>query len=443
VEVILRQTPEVKAYSRRTGFSLGGDISETNNGDFFVRLNPLPRRPIEEVMDDVSDQVHKSIPGFDQFEPAQLMEDLLGDLTGKPQPIVVNIYCDDEETLKDFDDKVVDALGKIDGVKDIDPNINLAGDALDVQVDRVKASQEGVDPDSLTGDLQDLLSGKVATQVQEGDKMLDVRLWIPAEMRRSQNDIGELLLKAPDGHYFPLKRVANFQIISGQPEITRDEMKRVVSVTARSERDLGSTIADVKKMMDQPGFVPGNVRYTLGGQYEQQQIAFRGLIKVITAASALVFLLLLLMYESVRVAVAIMLTTLMAIAAVFIGLRWTNTELNISSLMGMVMIVGNVTEVAIFYYSEYTDFITQGSIIDRLIAAGNYRMRAIAMTSIAAILALLPLALDIGHGSAMLQPLAIAIITGLIVQLPLVLIVLPAMLALFGRRAVAVSHPGS
>jgi multidrug efflux pump subunit AcrB len=122
----------------------------------------------------------------------------------------------------------------------------------------------------------------------------------------------------------------------------------------------------------------------------------------------------------------------MAIAVVFAGLWLTGTELNVSSLMGMVMIVGNVTEVAIFYYSEYADFPHPGPVRDRLIAAGSYRMRAITMTTIAAILALLPLALGIGHGSAMLQPLAVAIIAGLVAQLPLVLVVLPAVLVLFG-----------
>jgi multidrug efflux pump subunit AcrB len=174
--------------------------------------------------------------------------------------------------------------------------------------------------------------------------------------------------------------------------------------------------------------VPPGVRVTLGGLYEQQQIAFRGLIRVILSAGALVFLLLLFLYERFRVASAIMFTSVLAVAAVFIGLKWTGTELNISSLMGMVMIVGNVTEVAIFYYSEYADFLTDGSMIDRLIAAGNYRMRAIMMTTVAAILALLPLAMNLGQGSGMLQPLAIAIITGLVVQLPLVLIVFPALL---------------
>jgi multidrug efflux pump subunit AcrB len=165
--------------------------------------------------------------------------------------------------------------------------------------------------------------------------------------------------------------------------------------------------------------------------YEQQQIAFKGMIRVIVAAATLVFLLLLFLYESFRVAIAIMLTTISAIAIVFVGLWITGTELNISSMMGMVMIVGNVTEVAIFYYSEYVDFPGEGSPIDRYIAAGVYRMRAITMTTVAAILALLPLALGIGQGSGMLQPLAIAIIAGLVAQLPLVLVLLPALLAMF------------
>ena len=223
--------------------------------------------------------------------------------------------------------------------------------------------------------------------------------------------------------------------ITGQPEITRENLKRVVSITGRiSGRDLGSTVRDVQKIIEQPGMLPASVRYTLGGLYEQQQIAFKGMLRVIAAASALVFLLLLFLYESFRVTIAIMLTTLTAIAVVFIGLWITHTELNISSMMGMVMIVGNVTEVAIFYYSEYADFLSEGSPRERLIAAGTFRMRAITMTTAAAILALLPLALGIGQGSGMLQPLAIAITVGLMAQLPLVLVVLPALLSMFGPK---------
>ena len=431
VEAIIQAIPEVQTYSRRTGYSLGGDLTESNMGDYFVRLKPLPRRPIKEIMDGVQTKVEHTVPGLD-IELAQLMEDRIGDLTGKPEPVVVNIYSDDERQLADLSNKVQDALGKINGVQEVRNGIIPAGDALDIEVDRVRASLEGVDPDSLTRSLGDLLSGNVTTQVQRGPKLVGVRVWVPRGVRKTSRDILELPLRAPDGHVFPLERVARVTILSGQPEITRDNLKRYVAVTARSTRDLGSTIADVRKTLDAAGFLPPGIRYTLGGLYEQQQIAFQGMLRVICAAAVLVFVLLLFLYESFRVAISIMLTTGLAIGSVFIGLWLTGTELNVSSLMGMVMIVGNVTEVAIFFYSEYADTGLELPLRERLIAAGNFRMRAILMSSLAAILALLPLALGIGQGSGMLQPLAIAIIAGLIVQFPLVLLVLPMLLALWG-----------
>jgi multidrug efflux pump subunit AcrB len=365
-----------------------------------------------------------------EIETAQLMEDLIGDLAGKPEPVVVKLYADDQAVLQQRAEEVKQALEKIPGVKEVKSGVVPAGDALNIEIDRVKASLEGVDPESLTRSLGDLIGGAVPTRVQQGPKLIDVRVWVPAAARRTTDDIAKLPLRAPDGHVFPLQRVATLTTIAGQPEITREDLKRMIAVTGRSDRDLGSTIRDVKAVLDKPGFLQG-MRYTLGGLYEQQQIAFRSLLGVILAAAALVFLLLLVLYESFRVALSIMLTTVLAIAAVFIGLWVTKTELNISSIMGLVMIVGNVTEVAIFFYSEYVATPSAQPGIDRLIAAGSHRMRAITMTTVAAILALLPLALGIGGGSGMLQPLAIAIIVGLIAQLPLTLVALPVLLRIF------------
>jgi multidrug efflux pump subunit AcrB len=229
--------------------------------------------------------------------------------------------------------------------------------------------------------------------------------------------------------------VATLRTVTGQPEITRDDLKRMVAVTARiSGRDLGSTIRDVQAVLQRPGLIPAGATYRLGGLYEQQRIAFRGLLVVIIAAIALVFLLLLFLYESLRVAAAMLLTTMLVQTAVFMGLWLTRTELNITSIMGMTMIVGIATEVAIFYYSEYAGLPDDPSAAPRLITAGVNRMRAITMTTVAAILALLPLALGLGQGAAMQQPLAIAIIAGLIAQLPMVLIVLPAVLRLLHPR---------
>ena len=201
IEQILKDTPEVQTYSRRTGFSLGGDIQETNMGDFFVRLKPFPRRPIDEVMDDVRTQIEHTLPGMD-VELAQLMEDLIGDLTGRPEPIVVNIFSDDEKELSELAPKLADEISKVPNVVGVEPGIILAGDALNVEVDRVKASLEGVDADAVTKSLSDLLSGSVTTQVQQGPKLVDVRVWIPKDIRQNTRDVGELPIRAPMGMSF-------------------------------------------------------------------------------------------------------------------------------------------------------------------------------------------------------------------------------------------------
>ncbi|MGB7930736.1 MAG: efflux RND transporter permease subunit, partial [Gammaproteobacteria bacterium] len=428
VEGILSATPEVQSYSRRTGLQLGGGLTEANSGDLFVRLKPLPRRPLEEVMTDVRRRVEHTVPGL-QIETLQLMEDLIGDLTAVPQPIEVIIFSDDPGVLETTARAVAEGIKTVDGVEEVKSGIVLAGDALDIKVDRVKAALEGMEPEAITRQLNDALTGNVTTQIPRGPKLIGVRVWTARDVRATVPDLEKLLLRAPDGHLFPLKRVATLKSVTGQPEITREDLKRMVAVTARiSGRDLGSTIRDVQTVLQRPGLIPAGATYRLGGLYEQQRIAFHGLLVVIIAAIALVFLLLLFLYENLRVAAAMLFTTLLVQAAVFMGLWLTHTELNITSIMGMTMVVGIATEVAIFYYSEYAGLSGEQAASQRLVVAGVNRMRAITMTTVAAILALLPLALGLGQGSAMQQPLAIAIIAGLIAQLPMVLVVLPTVL---------------
>src|SRR5438094_248915 len=437
VESVLQETPEVQTYSRRTGLQLGGGITEANTGDFFVRLKPFPRRGIEEVMNDGRDEIEKNIPGH-QGDVLPMMEDLIGDLTSVPQPIEIKLFSDDEQLLRTLPPRVVDAISKVRGVVEVKNGIVPAGDALNIQVDRVKVGLEGMDPEAVTKALTGFLSGNVTTHVQQGPKLIGVRVWIPRDARETMRNIDNLLLRAPDDHLFPLKRVATLIPVSGQPEIMRDDLKRMVAVTARiSGRDLGSTVREVKRKLVSSGLIPNDVLYHFGGLYEQQQIAFRGLTIILITAIVLVFLLLLFIYESFRVAFALLLVPIFDVAGVFIGLWVTGTEFNITSRMGRPMIVGIVTEIAIFYYSEFRSLPASD---DRLILSGTNRMRAISMTTFAAILALLPLALGIGHGSALQQPLAIAIISGLICSLPLVLIILPALLAIFDPGASTRSH---
>ena len=431
VEGILRKTPEVQTYSRRTGLQLGGGVTEAYQGDFFIRLKPFPRRPIDDVMDDIRKRVENSVPGL-RIEEAQLLEDMIGDFTGVPQPVEIKIYSDNGKLLDELGPKVADLISKVPGVVDVDNGIVLAGDALDIKVDRVKAALEGMDPEIVTKDIKALLSGIVTTQIQKEPKMIGVRVWIPEKFRAAENKLAQLQLRAPDGHLFPLGRIAAITAITGQPQITRDNLKRMVAVTGRiSGRDMGSVIHDVKKVLARPGLFPQGVYYSLGGLYKQQRIAFAGLMAVFAAAVALIFLLLLYLYESFRVAASILATSLLAVMGVFIGLFITGTELNISAMMGMTMIIGIATEVAIFYVSEYYELSQDLDSKEALILAGKNRMRPIAMTTFAAILDLMPLAIGIGQGAAMLKPLAIAIISGLVVQLPLVLFILPVIFYVF------------
>jgi CzcA family heavy metal efflux pump len=436
VEEVLRATPEVLTFSRRTGTQLGGGITEASEGDFFIRLKQLPRRPIDEVMADVRDRIERAVPGLN-VELLQLMEDLIGDLTAVPQPVEIKIFGDDVDALLATAPKVADAISRVPGIVSVNDGIRLAGDALTITVDRQKAALEGLDPASITTQVNAFLSGIVATPIQIGPQTINVRVWPSARSRRFTSDLDRMLLRTPDGHLVVLSRVASLQRVVGQPQVVRDNLKRMIPVTARIEgRDIGSTVNDVKIALAKQGLIPAQLYYELGGLYKEQQSAFVQLTIIFVAAVSLVFVLLLFLYEDFTIAAQVLLVPIVAVSAVFVGLFLTGVDLNISALMGLTMVVGIVTEVAIFYFSEYERLKKEGMPVERaLVAAGGSRLRPIAMTTIAAALALLPLALAVGQGAEMQQPLAIAIISGLAIQLPLVLLIMPVtFFALIQRR---------
>ncbi|MER3546258.1 MAG: transporter, partial [Rhodanobacteraceae bacterium] len=385
VEAIIRANPYVDTYSRRTGLQLGGGLSEANIGDYFIRLKNGSRPPIEAVMDEIRTKVERQVPGL-HINLAQLMEDLIGDLTEVPQPIEIKLFADDANMLNATAKKVALQIGKINGVVGVLDGVVPAGDALEVRVDPVKAALSGVDPQSVARQVAAAAAGTVAAQLPQGPKMVGVRVWLPPSSRARIEQLEKLPISDGNGHVFPLARVASFTAQHGQPEIDRENLKRMVAVTGRiSGRDLGSTIQDVKKVLDARNELPGGMYYELGGLYQQQQQAFHGLELVLLAAIALVFTLLLFLYESFRVAIAVLLMPLLAICAVFIGLWITGIELNISAMMGMTMIVGIVTEIAIFYFSEFAQVQKEQAEAWRedpqraqrhaLLAAGRNRMR--------------------------------------------------------------------
>ena len=430
VENIIRANPNVDTYSRRTGLQLGAGLTEANEGDFFIRLKHGKRAPVEDVMNDIRTEVAAKVPGLG-IELAQLMEDLIGDLVAVPQPIEVKLFGDVPKELETAALATAKTLGGLAGIVDIKNGLNPAGDALLVEVNPVKAAAEGMTPAAVTQQVATLANGEIATQLPRGPKTVGVRVWMPPADRQRIAEFDRLRIDAPDGHSFALGRVATLREVRGQAEVTRDNLKRLVAVTARiTGRDLGAAIATVKAALDKPGALPAGVYYQLGGLYEQQQIAFRGLLIVLIAALALVFTLLLFLYERVRVALVVLAMPLLALPAVFVGLWVAGVTLNISAMMGMTVVVGIVTEVAIFFVSELQHQLLTHSLAEAVLRARAERLRPIVMSALAALLTLMPLALAIGEGAEMQQPLAIAIVAGLVLEVPLVLVVLPALLQL-------------
>lgn len=434
VEGILAQTPEVTSYSRRTGLQLGGGITEANEGDYFIRLRPQPRAPIEEVMNSVRGRVEREVPGL-EIEFAQLMEDLIGDLTAVPQPIEVKLFGPDAGVLREQAVRVAAAIDPLPGVVDVKSGVVLAGDAVRIRVDRLKAEMLGLDPDTVTRLGRIALEGDVTTAVQRGEKTVGIRVWTAPDVRSRFDRIRDLRLFTPGGTLVRLGQVATLETEVGQPQLTREDLKSMVAVTGRIfGRDLGSVMRDVRQAVSGVA-LPAGVYIEYGGLYQEQQSSFRGLLTVLVAAALLVFLVLLYQYESFAAPVAILVMDLFAATAVFSGLWWTGTELNISSLMGLTMILGISSEAAVFFMTQWKDSLGRVPFGEALVEAGRLRFRPIVMTALAAILALLPLALGIGQGAAMLQPLAIAIIAGLVLTLPAVLLLLPVLFSLLrGER---------
>ena len=430
VEAILHATPEVETYSTRVGAGLGGGLSEPNSGDFFVRLKSGPRRPIETVMAEVQGKVDQSVPGL-RVATAQLMEDLIGDLTAVPQPIEVKVYAADPAALAPAARKLAAAIAKVPGVVSVQDGIVIAGDGLTIQVDPARAAMEGVNAQLVSDALQGYLAGTVATQMPQATKQVGVRIWLPPGLRQYDDQLADLPVRAPDGHVFALGRVAQVTPAPGQAEITRENLQPMIPITARLQgASLGAAVAQVKTALDQSGMLPAGVRYELGGLYAQQQIAFAGLARVFVAALVAEFVLLLFLYERFWVPLIVLGASVLSTTAVFAGLWATGIELNITAIMGMTMIIGIGTEMAIFLVSEWVDLSREMPPRQALLEAARNRFRPIAMTTLAAILTLMPLALAIGAGSGMQQPLAIAIISGLLAQFPLVLLAMPVLIGL-------------
>ncbi len=434
-EKIIANNPDVEGYTRRTGLQMGGGLTEPNTGDIYIHLKPYPRNSVDVVMSDISNAINAQVPGITILDTVQLMEDMIGDLTDTPQPVEVKIYGPDQTELQTLATTVSNALGNISSLADVNPGIVISGSSFNIHINPAKAAFFGLTVADIATQIDTNMEGTVATSIPSSYYSIGVRVTSPNDLKDNLTTLQDLPILTAKGKIIPLESVASFEVIQGESEIDRENLAQMIAVTSGiNGSDMGSAMKQVIVAMDKIPMPPG-YHVEFGGLYQEQQQSFHDLLIVFISAFLLIALLLLFLYERFAVVFSILCTTLLTLPGIFLGLWITGTELDISSIMGMTMILGIVTEIAIFYFAELTGKIDQ---IDTtaLIDAGIMRMRPILMTSIIAILALLPLAL----GASMQTPLAIAIISGLIVAVPLVLFVMPILYGIFARKLIKISH---
>jgi multidrug efflux pump subunit AcrB len=439
VEKMLVKIPDIASYSRRTGLQLGlAAVTEANTGDFLIKLKRGKRRPIEEVISELRKKVGDEYPQLD-VEFAQVLQDQIGDLTSSPEPIEVKLFSQNPELLKQWAPKVSDRPKKISVVKDLKNGIEntITGPAIVMRVNQAVAARAGFTPQEIELDASALLQGEPATTpVIVNDHSYTIRVRFPENVRTSLEQIKNTMITSTStGKAVTLGSVTDFSDEPGQTEIRRENLQRYVGVTGRFEGvSLGAGMDMVRKAVADMG-LPATVRVVYGGLYAEQRKSFQDLLVVLVLAVVLVFTVLLFEFGNFAAPVAILASALLSTSGVFLALLITRTTFNISSFMGLIMVVGIVAKNGILLLDADQRFRAQGSKPrDAMIEAGERRLRPIMMTALATIAGMIPLSLAIGAGSQMLQPLAIAVIGGVLASMVLSLLVTPAVHYYLGPR---------
>jgi len=438
VERILRATPEVENTSRRTGLQLGlAAVTEANTGDITVRLKRKRERSGDEVIADVRAKIKKAEPVLDVEFP-QLLQDMIGDLTSAPEPVVIKLFSQDADLLRHWAPTVADTIKQIPGVVDVLNGIEntISGTAMMFKVDPAVTARAGFTPQEVELDASAILQGEPATApVVTNDRPYTIRVRFPPRTRATLDTIRNTTLVSGTGKTATIGSLADLVEIPGQTEIRRENLQRDVQVTARFENmNLGEGMAKVQEAV-QGLNLPPDIRVQYGGQYEEQQKSFKDLAFVLVLAVVLVFTVLLFEFGNFAAPVAVLSSALLSTCGVFAALVVTGTTFNLSSFMGLIMVIGIVAKNGILLLDADQKFRAEGVPAEEaMMRAGERRLRPIMMTALATVAGMIPLALAIGAGSQMLQPLAIAVIGGILASMVLSLIVTPAVRYYFGGR---------
>ena len=434
VEKIITSTPEVSAYSRRTGTQMGFFITEPNTGDYLIQLKNNRDKTTEEVIDDIRKRIESSQPEL-RVDFGQVIGDMLGDLMTSVQPIEIKIFGDDQQKLHQYATQVGKLVENIKGTADVFNGITITGPSLTVIPDYEKLAQFGITPANFQFQLQTSLEGNLVGNIFENERVYPVRLIYPNSTKRSLEDIKKLQIASPDGRLKPISELADVELSAGDAEIQRENLQSMGVVSARLEnRDLGSTMKEIKSKIPKQIHLPQGYHVEYGGAYAEQQKSFNELLMILISSSLLVFGVILFLFKDIRIALSILIIAVLGISGSYLALYITGTPLNVGSYTGLIMIVGIIGENSIFTFLQFKENLQHEPVNESVVYAISTRLRPKLMTALGAIIALMPLALGIGTGAKLHQPLAIAVIGGFIIALPLLLMVLPSTIRLLYKN---------
>jgi CzcA family heavy metal efflux pump len=438
VEAVLLETPEVASIQRRTGSELGLFATQQNSGDVLVRLKPRGQRSrsSEEIITDLREKLAEAAPGM-EIEFVQLLQDMLGDLEGNPTPIEVKVFGDDAAVLADVGGQIEELLGKVPGVVDI-VGVQSGNPELTWQIDPIAAGRLGLTVEAISQQLSSAWLGEVATDYLALDRSIPVRVRYPDRIRFDRGRLGETIVRGADGKSAPISALATVVPATGQTVLTRENLRQMALVSGRLEgRDLGSAVSEVTSKLR--GIkLPVGYTWEVGGQYLAQRQAFRELLEVLAIASALVFVILVVHFRAFSPAILILGAAPLSLAGALLALMATGTELNVSSAMGLVLLIGLVVKNGIVLL-DYAERERERGVParDAVYDAARIRLRPILMTTLCTLFGLIPLALGLGAGAELQRPLALAVIGGLSLSTLITLYLIPALYAGLYRKSTA------
>ena len=433
VDNILGTIPEVKTYSRRSGTQMGFFITEPNRGDYLIELKTKRNKNTEEVSNDIRLRIEKTLPAL-KIDFGQVISDMLGDLMSSVQPVEIKIFGDNNQRLQTLSKQVADSIRTIEGTADIFDGIVVAGPMLKILPKEEKLKQFGLNPADLQSQMETYISGLVIGSIPEKEQLTNIRMIFPENNKTPIEKMKDAKVCTSSGDYIPVNQMADFNILSGVTEIERENLQTMGVVTARlNNRDLGSVMKDIQSKLKRIS-LPPTYQIEFGGSYAEQQKSFAELLKILMLAALLVFTVVLFMFKSLKLSLTVIFVSSLGVVGGVVALFITNTPLNVGSYTGLIMIVGIIGENCIFTIQQFLFELEKNSVNQALVFAISARLRPKLMTATGAIVALTPLALGIGAGAQMHQSLAIAVIGGLILALPLLLIVLPSFLKLIIKK---------